>query len=123
VLRCAADEGHAVVVEAVNLTATTAERDVDALASRLLRIREGNEQRDVRFVLGYVASPGGLNGEAVLKEWIEHKVGTPMFNLDREEDSFRDAAAQAVADLNDGLGVYRAAEKTEAHKVSAVANR
>jgi hypothetical protein len=88
-----------------------------------LRIKEGNEQRAVRFVLGYVASPGGLNGDAVLKEWIEHKVGAEMFNLDREKDSFRDAASRAVADVNDDLGVYRTAQKARTARSSPVAHR
>jgi hypothetical protein len=112
VLRLTADERHAVIVEAVNLAAATAERDSDALTSRLLRIKKSGALQEFRFVLGYIASPGGLNGEAALKEWIEEEVGVPLYDLDREQADFRAAAQKAIADLDDPMGLYRTTEST-----------
>jgi hypothetical protein len=101
-----------VIVEAVNLALRTAEKDADALTSRLQRIQEGETERQIRFVLGYIASPGGLNGEPAMKEWLEHKTGTHAYDLDREAGAFHFSASDAVADLDDplGLGWHRDAE-------------
>ncbi|MBI3910935.1 MAG: DUF3037 domain-containing protein [Armatimonadetes bacterium] len=105
VLRMAEGRNAVVVVEAVNLALKTAERDSDTLASRLRRIQENSTKRKVRLVLGYLASPGGLNGEGVLKDWIEHVTNTPMYDLTRQSAEFRRTAAEALAEAEDSLGV------------------
>jgi hypothetical protein len=87
-----------VVLDGVNLALKTAEDDADALTSRLLRVRHNPEQRPVRFVLGYLGSPSGLNGEAVLKEWLEDRLGCRLYDLERESERFRDQAAGAIED-------------------------
>jgi DUF3037 family protein len=106
VLRAASDARVIVVVEAISLASRTATKDADELASRLQRIREGGGGREVRFVLGYIASPEGLNGEAVMKDWIEHKTGCSMYDLIRNRQKFHDEAEDHLEDVNDSLGVF-----------------
>lgn len=105
VLRCATADRGAVVVEAVNLASNTALQEGHALASRLLCIREGGAYFHVRFVLGYIAPPAELAGDSGLKDWIEHKAGAKMYDLDREADAFRNQAGEALSHLEDALGV------------------
>ncbi len=59
------------ILDGVNLASSSAETDADALVSRLQRVLEaqGRDAMDVRPLVGYLASPNGLNGE-----WIEHKL-------------------------------------------------
>jgi hypothetical protein len=80
------------VVDGVNLASSDAETQSDALVSRLLRIKAGNEtpsiQREVKACIGYLASPHGLNGEATLVEWIREKCEAQIFDLVRETDRF-----------------------------------
>ncbi len=82
-------------MEAVNLAATTAETDTDSLVSRLLRVREASDfgvgQKRIAVMVGYLASPEGLNGEAALRDWIEKKVDAQTFDLINQEGQFRDA--------------------------------
>lgn len=87
---------HQVVADAVNLASPQhAEDDADALVSKALRIKAGNVPTD--FILGYLASPGGLNGEGVLVDWIEEKLGARPFDLIREIPQFQEAADLATA--------------------------
>ena len=87
------------VVEAVDLAGRDAERDADATASRVLRIKEGPHGDNVRFAIGYVASPNGLNGERVMKEWIELKSGTCLYDLTRERAEFNRFITEHFASL------------------------
>jgi hypothetical protein len=105
VLRHIADANHLVVVEAVNLAVPTAEKDSDAMTSKLLRIKAVNA--NTRFVIGYLASPHGLNGEWPLKKWMEDQVGAPLFDLTRESDKFRDTAFGALTGVQDDLDITR----------------
>ncbi len=105
VLRAAGDAQHSVVVEAVNFALKTAEHDADALTSRLSRVRESGAAGDVQFILGYLASPGGLNGELVMKGWVEHQLGARMFDLERESRDFQSETERALLPLADDLRV------------------
>jgi hypothetical protein len=87
----------------VNLTAPAAERDADALASRLASIREGEPSREIRCVLGYLAPAIEKEGERTLKAWIEHMAGAALFDLEEEAEEFRDAVVSALAGLNSPL--------------------
>jgi len=89
VLRAAKSDSGMVVVEGVNLAGVTARKDADALVSRLLRIREGSEGLTPTFVIGYLASPGGLNGEAHMKEWMKDQVSRDVYDLNTEQEQFR----------------------------------
>lgn len=66
--------------------------DADALASRLLRIREGMIDSHLSVVVGYMASPGGLNGEADMRDWILEKVTPDVYDLSSESEQFKQAA-------------------------------
>ncbi len=104
VLRQISDQHHTIIVEAVNLAAEAAEKDADALTSRLLRIREGGIT--TVFLVGYLASATGLNGETALKDWIEHKLNIKAFDLTHEKAAFRKRATEEVARINDALAVF-----------------
>jgi hypothetical protein len=103
VARCLTDECRTLVVEALNFAARDAEKDADAMTSKLERISEAGQ--DTRFVVGYLASPAGLNGESVLKEWVEHKMHIKLFDLTREETQFRQRVAEEAAQIGDSLAV------------------
>lgn len=106
VLRHAANQQRMVIVEAINLASRDAELDADALFGRLSRIRAAQSQQEVRFVLGYLASPGGLNGEKALKEFIETEIEAPMFDLDRQKDEFQEAALRESEPLDSSLTLF-----------------
>ncbi len=79
-----------VIVEGVNLAAADARRDADAAVSRIQRIREGQQaDQVVSVIVGYNASPGGLNGEAHMVDWIRQKATTLVYDLVREDQEFR----------------------------------
>jgi hypothetical protein len=85
-----------VVIEGVNLATNQAEQQSDAVVSKLLRLQEGTSKR-LEVIVGYLTSPGGLNGEGVLVEWIQHKTGAKAFDLLRERQQFRQEAGNLVA--------------------------
>ena len=78
------------IVEGVNLAGSTARKDADALVSRLLRIRAGSAELTTRFVIGYLASPGGLNGETHMREWMKDQITGDVYHLNTEREQFRD---------------------------------
>ena len=88
VLRAAKSDDGMVVIEGVNLAASGARDEADALVSRLLRIRAGGSG-EIKFVIGYLTSPGGLNGEGHMKDWIVDKVSPYVYDLNSERDAFR----------------------------------
>lgn len=100
-VRCAACSPSGwVVVDAVNLSnSSQAEASADALASKLMRLRRG--QTVAALFVGYLASPGGLNGETYLKRWIEEQTGARAFDTTTEAEAFRQAVARS---LDDALG-------------------
>jgi hypothetical protein len=107
VLRGAKGDYGVVLVEAVNLAGKHARRDADALVSRLLRIRAAmQDQTALHTIVGYTASPGGLNGETHMKDWIAERITSDVYDLTRESESFRGATVGALADvgiLNPGM--------------------
>ena len=88
------------ILEAVNLATATARHDADALVSRLLRIRAASTGSPVTFMVGYIASPGGLNGEAHMCDWIRQQVTQEVYDLQRDADSLRKRAAEHLAELD-----------------------
>jgi hypothetical protein len=90
-----------VVIDAVNLSTTSATKEADALVSKLLRARRNGhgmipKDRAVIALIGYVSSPGGLNGEHFLKDWIEQAGEAKTFDLIREKSFLKDAAQAAM---------------------------
>ncbi|MEZ4416169.1 MAG: hypothetical protein R3E10_10440 [Gemmatimonadota bacterium] len=98
VARAAVGTSAAVLIEGVNLAHQTGRRDADALVSRLERIIEGQRgHRELTILVGYLASPGGLNGESDMKAWIEERVADGgTFNLISQDAQFRDATQKAL---------------------------
>jgi hypothetical protein len=84
-----------VIVEGVNLAGAQPDQHVDALVSKLMRLIEGPEKK-CTFLVGYLASPHGLNGEAPLVEWLERKTAAKTFNLKTQREDFHEAARQSV---------------------------
>ncbi len=95
VLRSFKGPQTSVVIEGVNLATSHAEKESDSVVSRLLRLLEAENR--VELLLGYLSSPGGLNGEKVLVEWIKHRTGARTFDLQREREQFRREAGDLVA--------------------------
>ena len=89
------------VIDGVNLASVDAEEEVDALVSKLLRIKAGSENEPVRKTLklcvGYLASPHGLNGEATLVDWIQETAEAETFDLVREKEKFQSAVDNELA--------------------------
>lgn len=97
VLRGAVGDRGIVLFEGVNLAGRDARRDADALVSKMLRIFEGAQTRPtVRTIIGYMASPGGLNGESHMRDWIAERVTSQVYDLVREQELFRQAASRAI---------------------------
>ena len=83
------------LVDGVNLAAATARKEADALVSRLMRIRQAYQNRPVQIIVGYASSPGGLNGEAHMRDWILEKVTDQVFDMIGQNAEFQRAAADA----------------------------
>ena len=107
VMRSISDGRKVVVVDAVNLAARSAEKEADATTSRLCRVKENSSGLDVQLVVGYLASPGGLNGEHALKQWMEYRLGTPLHDLVRDAGRFKSVATQAIMPFGeDPMGLW-----------------
>jgi hypothetical protein len=87
-----------VVIEGVNLATTQAELQADATASKLMRLQAGL-QEDCDVMIGYLASPEGLNGEKVLVDWLRERVGAKVFDLMKDRKAFLETADQLVEGL------------------------
>ena len=85
-----------VVIEGVNLATPQAESQADAIVSKLLRLRAGLD-RECEVLIGYLASPGGINGESVLLDWMRRQTGAVTFDLINQRGDFHTAADQMVA--------------------------
>ena len=83
------------LVEGVNLAAPKARKEADALVSRFLRIQAAYPRRSVWMVVGYSSSPGGLNGEAHMCEWIREKVTGDVYDVNGQPEELQQAAAEA----------------------------
>ena len=91
-----------VLLEAVNLAGKHARRDADAIASKLMRILDAQtNQHEVHTIVGYMASPGGLNGETHMKEWLRERVTPHVYDLSRDDETIRLETAQAIAAISD----------------------
>ena len=88
-----------VAVDAVNLSTKDAARDADAMVGKLWRARECHTDRPLVGIIGYLSSPGGLNGEAFLKDWMERKGQVSTFDIVREQEQFREATERAIAQV------------------------
>lgn len=93
------------IVDGVNLSAIGARKDADALVSRLLRIKSAYSDRRIELIVGYATSPGGLNGEAHMRDWIQSQVTENVFDVVSENDEFRRAAADACKKIHAGSPV------------------
>ncbi len=101
VRRGAVSEKGVLLVDGVNLAGTSARADADALVSRFMRIAAAYPSRPVRMIVGYCASPGGLNGEAHMRDWIRTKLTEEVFDLAREHREFERAASEAWRMIED----------------------
>ena len=88
------DQG-VLLLDGVNLAASTARKEADALVSRLMRIKAAYPDTTVRTIVGYASSPGGLNGEAHMRDWIREKVADEVFDVIAERAELRQAAQDA----------------------------
>ena len=95
VRRCLETEHGVLLVDGVNLAAPAARKNADALVSRFQRIREGHRDRPVSIIVGYTSSPGGLNGEEHMRDWIQAKLTDQVFDLALQDSDFRQAAGNA----------------------------
>lgn len=87
------------LVDGVNLAAAKGRKNADALVSRFLRIRAAYPRRPVRMIVGYASSPGGLNGEAHMCEWIRARLTDQVFDVVTQNVEFQKAAAEAWREL------------------------
>lgn len=85
-----------VVIEGINLASTQAELLADAAASKLMRLRAGLQQ-DCDVMIGYLASPEGLNGEKVLVDWLCERAQAQVFDLMKDRANFLATADRLVA--------------------------
>lgn len=97
VLRGAYGQSGVLIVEAVNLAGRGARHDADALVSKLLRIQEAHGALgDVQTIVAFRSSPQGLNGESHMRDWISLKVTDMVFDINRDSEELRIAAASAL---------------------------
>jgi hypothetical protein len=89
-------EKGCVVIEGVNLAGKTAEAETDATASKLQRVQRG-VGAECHFLIGYLASPEGLNGESVLVDWLRETTHAEAFDLMKERQDFHSAAERLVS--------------------------
>jgi Protein of unknown function (DUF3037) len=90
-----------VVLDAVNLAADDAPQRADEIVGKLQRARLNGhgltpKPRRLTAVVGYVSSPGGLNGEGYLKDWIEKAGAARAFDLRREQAQLRITIKEAL---------------------------
>jgi len=85
------------VVEGINLASPTrAETETYELVGKAKWISD--DEKDAVFVIGYLASPNGLNGEGVYKSWIEKQLDTTCYDLVRDKEGFRAAVQRLVGE-------------------------
>lgn len=95
-----------VVIEGINLASPNAVEDTFALVGKLHNIQR-NQELKTEFVLGYLASPSGLNGEADLKEFIEKEIEAPVLDLTRESSEFRARVVEALHNIPQGADLLK----------------
>ena len=84
------------VIEGINLATSQAEIQADATVSKLLRLRSGLGG-DFSILVGYLASPDGINGESVLLKWLEEQTGALALDLMKQRADFHTEADRMVA--------------------------
>ena len=94
------DQG-VLLVDGVNLAAANARKEADALVSRFMRIRSAYQSRPVRMIVGYSSSPGGLNGEGHMRDWIRDRLTDDIFDLTTQKNEFQAAAADAWRQMDE----------------------
>jgi hypothetical protein len=100
VMRGARTASGTVILEAVNLAGRYARRDADALVSKLMRIDQAlKSENGVIQIIAYTSSPGGLNGEAHMKEWMAKQITSHVYDLNRERDRLRAVAGHALSEI------------------------
>ena len=99
VRRGAETDRGVLLVDGVNLAAATARKDADAFVSRFMRISDAYGNRQVHIIVGYASSPGGLNGEADMRDWIREKLTDQVFDIVGQNAEFKKAAAEAWTEL------------------------
>lgn len=88
------------IIEGVNLASGNARKNADALVSRLLRIKEAYSGiTPLDMIIGYSSSPGGLNGETHMKNWISKMITENVYDLSSEKAKFQSIAQSAVEKL------------------------
>ena len=55
------------------------------------------------ILVGYLASPEGLNGESVLVEWISRQTEAKVFDLVKERADFRQTAERMLASVDEHM--------------------
>jgi hypothetical protein len=88
-----------VIVDGVNLTHEHAELYSDALASRLGRVISGPND-NYNIIVGYLAPPGGLNGESPLIEWIKKSTSAQVFDVSKEKDRLQHEVFRLVSKVD-----------------------
>jgi hypothetical protein len=83
------------LIDGVNLAASHARDEADALVSRFMRIVAAYSGRPVSVIVGYTASPGGLNGERHMRDWIRERLTSDVFDLVSEGQQFQAATRAA----------------------------
>lgn len=109
VTRAYEGEHATVVVEGLNL-AHDPDRHSDLALGKLLRVRDGNGQK-CEIMIGYLTSPGGLNGEKVLVDYICRQTGAKAFDLFRDKSAFRAEAGRLLERADGVQGMYPDAEE------------
>lgn len=94
-----------VVIEGINLASNQAETQSDATASKLQRIRLCLNDRCI-FLIGYIASPEGINGEAVLVEWLRESTGARTFDLMKQRPDFHQVAVEMVHEMDGDKSLF-----------------
>lgn len=89
VLKKAVRKGKIVALDAVNLTRADAVKEFEAMLHRAWELRRRYTPEELDLILGYYASPGGLNGEAKLVHLGNEINGRPMVNLSTEIPALR----------------------------------
>ncbi len=87
------------MIEGINLATSQAEVQADATVSKLLRLRSGLD-RDCSILVGYLASPEGINGESVLLRWLEERTGALALDLMKQRADFHTSANRMVAEAD-----------------------
>lgn len=87
-----------VIIEGVSLAADP-DAASDLAVGKLLRIR--NSERTYKVIVGYLTSPGGLNGERVLVDFLREATGAKAFDLMNERSELYNEAEAMMLSADD----------------------